>query len=292
MKFPPPTDEQLRNQFGSHVEIRRKPPTAAEMAEDKTWLELAESLFGYQKWMLKSKRGMIVAVIVVPAAISGHIEFWKPHVELAYGYAKPYISMVREVGLQLSDELVIFGDASASSHNHSNKENPLAFIVPRPLVAATENLFRAPPTFERTLWRITSPRFDPLDGTAVARLGGRWSSAGPLLLYTAEDPLGALEEFSRASGIIPFGDFQLHELAVMGTVEYVPEELLRRDQLGDVSATRAYGDDWIATGRTSALAVRSAIDPSRRNFILNLAASGLNIAIKRSQLIKPAQLGL
>jgi len=194
----------------------------------------------------------------------------------------------------------MFGDASAMPATRGKDlDHPVAFLVPKTRIdpEGIASLGSVPTdlgvqAFARSLWRITRPEFSPIEALSATQLGGRWNSPGASMLYTAEDPLGALEELMMAvrgqrviADFLP-RHFVLHEIDVKGTVEYAPRELLRRESSSDFTATRAYGDLWLAMRRTSALAVPSILDPSRYNYLLNLAdRNKLDITIKRRVMI-------
>ena len=71
MESHPPTDAELRAQYGPDVEIRRTVPMAAEIQEKNSWLEKVAGTVGYQKWMWRSMTGRLLAIVIIPATISG-----------------------------------------------------------------------------------------------------------------------------------------------------------------------------------------------------------------------------
>lgn len=271
-------DEELRRKYGADVLILRTAPTPSQIQEKNSRLELAAKTFGVQEWMWKTKSGRLIGVFVFITAAGGAYEFWQPKLTVAYEYAKPYIAMVNEASLKLSNELIMFGDPNvAGDRLYDRLDSPIAFVVPRTRIDPAPIEPATTAYFDRTLWRITRTSYQPV---AANLLGGRWNSPDtPPVLYTAEDVLGALDEvLSGNPSIIP-QQFVLHELAVRGTLESVAQELAVSM---DTAASQAYGDDWLAGGRTSALAVPSIIDPSRRHFMLSLTDPGLEIIVKRS----------
>ena len=114
------------------------------------------------------------------------------------------------------------------------------------------------------VWRISKARYDPWDATGARQHGGRWSSPGAAVLYTADTYAGALLELlvhQTEPRSLP-GPHHAIQAAV-------PDELVatvtEADAPGwdqrDCAAARATGDRWLAEGRTAALVVPAL--PSR-----------------------------
>ncbi|WP_346796502.1 RES family NAD+ phosphorylase [Halomonas sp. Bachu 37] len=292
----PPTLKELQDRYGADVEIRRQFPSRSEIQQKDSRLELVASAFGIQRWMWKTRMGNLIGIILVPATISGIVSFWGPVLTTTYDYAAPYIAMVSEAALDLSDELIVFGDASGTRKTHDDgQDRPSAIIVPKIRVAlAGDHVALAGDieTIQGTFWRVTHRRYPPLVtwSSNSKFVAGRWSSPGGLApLYAAEDPLLAIGEFARIGGkLLLSSGFMLHELSVTGTLESAPEHLVDRNRPDALYASRAFGDQWMAENRTSILATPSVIDPSRRNFILNLSdPENLHVTLKRSIPITP-----
>ena len=179
---------------------------AAEIQEKNSWLEKVAGTVGYQKWMWRSMTGRLLAIVIIPATISGYVDFWTPVLRTSYEYASPYIAAISTAALNLSDELIMFGDASAMPATRGKDlDHPVAFLVPKTRIdpEGVASLGSVPTdlgvqAFARSLWRITRPEFSPIEALSATQLGGRWNSPGASMLYTAEDPLGALEELMMA----------------------------------------------------------------------------------------------
>ena len=128
-----------------------------------------------------------------------------------------------------------------------------------------------------TLWRVVKRAHaaTAFDGKAAARFGGRWNSPGQRAIYaSATKSLAVLEVLVHLDvgrplpRFVAFGfdvDARLIETLAPGrlprswrTVEGVP-------------LTQRFGDEWLAAGRTLALAVPSTIVPEESNYVVNPA---------------------
>src|SRR5439155_1224049 len=113
------------------------------------------------------------------------------------------------------------------------------------------------------------------DGQGAQRFGGRWNSPGRRVVYvSASKSLALLElivHLDVAQGIprLAAFAFELDEKSI----ERVAAGRLPRQwrTTAGHSATQQLGDDWLASGRTLALAVPSAIVPEEANYLLNPA---------------------
>lgn len=277
MKNRIPTDDELRQQYGTHVEIRRSPPSPKEIAEKNSRLELVASAFGYQKWMWKSMGGRLLAIVIIPAALYGAFDFWGRVLTAGYEYAQPYIAMMNAAASRLSDELILFRDVSRSPDSSNESEDrPFLFLVPKAQVYEPTDTGPVH-FFDGTLWRIARYEFTLPTQLTFARSVGRWHSAlDAPVIYAASDVLGALEEMNLYSGRGFPRDLVLVRLLVRGTFEFAPRELLSSN---DLKITQDYGNEWLAEHRSPALAVPSFIDPSRWNYLLRLDDPNLELAV-------------
>jgi len=278
----PPTDDELRRQYGADVEIRRVPPSPAEIAEKSSRLELIANVFGYQKWMWKSMGGKLLAIVVLVPAVCSVYDFWSGALKTGYQYAQPYIAMMKAAAPSLSDELILFGDASESHDEQGDSvDRPLAFLVPKTqvlLAAADPGLSQ----FEGRLWRIVGRGYHSLHARRPP-IAGTWNSPTDIpLLNAASDMLSALlAAMLHRNGPIP-NTMVLQELAARGTLEFAPQhfrDLVGVGRLDTMKVTQAYGDAWLAEERTSILAVPSSFDPSRLAYLLRLSDPELEIAV-------------
>lgn len=113
-------------------------------------------------------------------------------------------------------------------------------------------------------WRTCKARHDPFDGTGAALEGGRWNSAGRLVVYAADSLAGSILEIlvhSARPRTLPGAH---HAVSID-----IPDELVERLEpddlpgwdLPDAPEARAYGDAWLAGSRSAVLVVPSV--PSR-----------------------------
>lgn len=117
-------------------------------------------------------------------------------------------------------------------------------------------------------WRICRRSYADLSGEGARRLGGRWNSPGRALVYAAETAaLAVLEvrvhldlDWSLLPADYVLVGIDLDALSVE-RVEAFPGDAV------------AFGDAWLAAGRSAVLSVPSAIVPESRNLLLNPAHS-------------------
>ena len=122
------------------------------------------------------------------------------------------------------------------------------------------------------VWRISN--YDTLDGAGGLRASGRWHSRGRTIVYCAPNPATALLEVLVHAEIdlddIP-ASYRYLEIEIPDRVsaEVLETRSLPTDWSSQVAATRAAGDEWLASRRSAVLAVPSVIVPETRNFLLN-----------------------
>lgn len=124
------------------------------------------------------------------------------------------------------------------------------------------------------LWRLSRPEFlhDP-PGEGARLFGGRWNSPGEACVYCSVSlAMSVLEVWVH---LVP-EDRQAMSLPKMMKIGFdLPDDVVvERDnptaaQLHDPAHTRAFGDRWLAEGRSLALSVPSAIIPEDSNILLN-----------------------
>ena len=111
-----------------------------------------------------------------------------------------------------------------------------------------------------------------LSGTGAFLYGGRWNSPGTDMLYTSENSslayLETLVHFNQFN--IPPG-LHIAKIEIDETViEHVPDsDYPEFWQRPDHIATQLLGDTWMKSNKHPAFAVKSAINPSELNFLLN-----------------------
>lgn len=125
------------------------------------------------------------------------------------------------------------------------------------------------------LYRLTNRR-DPSDafsGEGARRVAGRWHPAGVRVVYTSSSVALALIE-----NLVHLDAEDLAAIAFLYAVD-VPDALVETPSLSDLPAdwshpkrsdqARAFGRDWVKSGRSLALAVPSVTVPQERNVLLN-----------------------
>jgi RES domain-containing protein len=126
-------------------------------------------------------------------------------------------------------------------------------------------------------WRIVQRRFakTAFTGEGARLFGGRWSSAGCPVIYTAQSQaLAALEVLVHLDS----ERLLQHYLAIPVTI---PRHLIERLAPSAIPknwraypaprSTRAIGDTWLARAALPVLQVPSVVIPSEYNFLLNPA---------------------
>jgi len=127
------------------------------------------------------------------------------------------------------------------------------------------------------LWRVVKRLHasTAFDGKAAERLGGRWNSPGHRVVYTsATKSLAVLEILVHLDVGRSIPRFVAFTFAVDDRlVDRVPAAHLPRrwHTSRGLLTTRQIGDQWLASGRSLALAVPSAIVPEESTYLLNPA---------------------
>ena len=126
-----------------------------------------------------------------------------------------------------------------------------------------------------TAWRIVKTRrtADAFNGEGARKFGGRWSSPGTPVVYTASSQsLAALEMLVH-----------LKSSQILDRYSVIPvtfeDELIEVVDPGQLpgqwrhapapAAVRAIGDDWVKAGGSAVLKVPSAVVPAEWNYLLN-----------------------
>lgn len=128
-------------------------------------------------------------------------------------------------------------------------------------------------------WRITKEKYaaKAFDGEGARLQGGRWSSAGTRIVYTAgSQPLAILEILVHLQQIEVLSSYVVFDVVF-------PEKFVETLDPGSLPknwrvspappATLAIGDDWIKKSASAVLRVPSVIVPSEYNFLINPAHS-------------------
>ncbi len=114
-------------------------------------------------------------------------------------------------------------------------------------------------------WRLCREPFADLSGQGAALFGGRWNSPGRPLVYAASTAALAVLEVRVHLDLPPEllpEDYRLLTIDLDGLAVEVLGDALPADPC-------AFGDAWLAAGRTAVLQVPSAIVPESPNLLLN-----------------------
>ncbi len=125
-----------------------------------------------------------------------------------------------------------------------------------------------------TAYRIADRRHPIFDGAGAAQHGGRWNSPGRPLIYASETFAGALlEQLARANiGALPRTQqwISIDCPAAVAMEAITSADVPDWDARADYTASRAFGDAWLAAGRTAVLIVPSVVGrPVERNVLIN-----------------------
>lgn len=125
-------------------------------------------------------------------------------------------------------------------------------------------------------FRVTKTRYlsSAFSGEGAKRYGGRWNPAGTSMVYLAGSlSLATLEIFVHTENYATiYGLFSYIEVGI-------PENLIEKMEIEElpgrwnspevIPATQAIGEKWIASGRSVALSVPSAVTRGEWNFLVN-----------------------
>jgi RES domain-containing protein len=115
-------------------------------------------------------------------------------------------------------------------------------------------------------WRICRRPYADLSGEGALRLGGRWNTPGRAAVYAAETAALAVLEVRVHLDL----DWTLlPDDYVLVAIDLDALSIERVEALPD--DTSAFGDAWLASGRSAILNVPSVIVPESRNLLLNPA---------------------
>ncbi len=126
-------------------------------------------------------------------------------------------------------------------------------------------------------WRIVKARHaaEAFSGEGPRRYGGRWTSPGVAVVYTAEHAsLAVLEVLVHlgSSGLLPSYIIARCEFDPKWTERISSDDLPRDWRISPpMQSLREIGDRWVSEGRSAVLDVSSAVLPIERNYLLNPA---------------------
>jgi RES domain-containing protein len=125
-------------------------------------------------------------------------------------------------------------------------------------------------------WRIVKRKYSrtAFTGEGARLFGGRWTSIGTSVVYTAESQsLAALEMLVHMDSAELLGSYVLFEVSFDSSLA-IPFERskLPRNWKADPApaALQAIGDSWVLSGRSPVLQLPSVIVPNESNFLLNV----------------------
>jgi RES domain-containing protein len=129
----------------------------------------------------------------------------------------------------------------------------------------------------KIIWRICEAAFGDraFDGEGARIVGGRWNSKGQRMVYAAEHlSLAILEVFVHLNVPTVERDFFVAiraEIPDEMSIEYMDIDRLPSNWYLSISKSslQALGDEWLNSGRSSILAVPSAIVPQELNYLIN-----------------------
>ncbi|HEX5438822.1 MAG TPA: RES domain-containing protein [Gemmatimonadaceae bacterium] len=107
-------------------------------------------------------------------------------------------------------------------------------------------------------YRVCKVRHPPYDGAGAQRQGARWNSAGRAVIYAADSFAGAvLEVLAHAMRprTLPGPHHAVRIEAPDTLVEMLDPDALPGWDARDSAEARAFGDAWLADGRSAVLVV-------------------------------------
>jgi RES domain-containing protein len=121
------------------------------------------------------------------------------------------------------------------------------------------------------LYRIADSRFAPESGEGARIYGARWNSPGRAVIYACTSYSGAmLEKLVHTGRRIP-----KHQVCVTFEfpdnlhTEILDPQLFPGWSEANMSASRQFGDAWLAAARSSVLFVPSVVFEQERNALIN-----------------------
>jgi RES domain-containing protein len=116
------------------------------------------------------------------------------------------------------------------------------------------------------LWRISE--FFELDGAGGVVMNGRWHTKGHPIIYTAESSaLTLLETLVHLEWEHTPSSYQLLRIEARDDLEI--ENHPSSVAPSKIEESMAWGDRWLASGRTALASVPAAVAPLSRNILIN-----------------------
>lgn len=113
--------------------------------------------------------------------------------------------------------------------------------------------------------RVCRAKYPDLDGKGAAISGSRWNSPGTRMVYASSCGALAILEYrvnvKRDPGDLRIYTIELPDAVKLETAPWMP----------DLRTAQIFGDKWIDSNSTVALAVPSVVAPRQINYVLNPA---------------------
>lgn len=118
--------------------------------------------------------------------------------------------------------------------------------------------------------RLCKRDYDTLDGIGASKTGGRWTSPGLFVTYTASCGTLAILEYTAHLSKLP-SNMTLLSIDIPATLQI---QIGRQIEIGswtpgDPLASRQIGDKWIESASTVVLQVPSVLAPGQKNYLIN-----------------------
>ena len=124
-------------------------------------------------------------------------------------------------------------------------------------------------------WRIVDAQYatDAFNGEGALIYGGRWSSIGTPVVYTAENAaLATLEVLTRVRRMASLPSYVVISCTFdEKLVTDVPDLPTNWREYPAPAGLQTIGDEWVRSGRSAVLRVPSVIVPGENNYLLNPA---------------------
>lgn len=123
-----------------------------------------------------------------------------------------------------------------------------------------------------------------LSGTGAFKYGGRWNSKGTYMLYTSEN-----SSLAYLETLVHLDEFNLPPHLYLTVIEIKDQKLISELsdslypsnwQLIDNLNNQALGDQWMNAKQYLGIKVRSAVNPSEYNILLNPLYPGYHEKLK------------
>ena len=143
-----------------------------------------------------------------------------------------------------------------------------------------------------TLWRVSRELYIPLNPSPTTTYGGIFTPPGVPAVYTADSPLGAINEvahhLSRSEATTDekrsIDGFIMHQIEASGRIFLTDVEPSVEYDLSD---TQEIGRKWMARGDTPILCYPSRFAPKGRNYVLLANSKEFEARIIAPHILEP-----